>query len=188
MSLNFGQEFIPFGGFGLGGVVEGVANKLNQMFQTPSEKFFSRLYEAFENISSLDPSLPLDQQSRARIENLAESMNHMPYKNATTLVLGCLSTLQLKKEKSKNGDVSYFLNEKVLTTRIFPLLPSFRDSENITQFDVIRYARFALIKDFVMDDNMIESEEDTENERSERSERSGGSGRSSRSRSERSSY
>lgn len=160
MSLNFGKEFIPFGGFGLGGVVEGVANKLNQMFQTPSEKFFSRLYEAFENISSLDPSLPLDQQSRTRIENLAESMNHMPYKNATTLVLGCLSTLQPKKENGK-----YLLNEKVLATRIFPLLPSFRDSENITQFDVIRYARFALIKDFVMDDNMIESEEyDTDSE------------------------
>lgn len=140
-NIEFGQEFVPFA-FGLGGVVEGVANKLNQMFQTPSEKFFVKLHEAFETISSLDQSLPLSQINRYKMEQFAEEMNHMPYKNATTFVLGCLSTLH---------SVSGALNERVLAQRIFPLLPSFKDSENISQFDVLRYARFAMLRKFSLE-------------------------------------
>jgi hypothetical protein len=150
MDLEFGDEFRPFGGFGLGGYIEGmerggVANRINQMLMTPEQKFASSLNFAFENINDF---IPLDRNARDTMEKFAEKMPHMSYKNATTFVLGCIASVKNKKN---------LLNTNQLK-KVFSILYHFKDTENISTSDVIRYARFAMLNNF--DDEVLMSGND----------------------------
>jgi hypothetical protein len=155
--IEFGKEFTPFGGFGLGGYIEGmekggVANRLNQMLMNPEEKFFASLNIAFDKV---DDYRSIDRNTRDLMIEFASKMPHMAYKNATTFILGCLASY-----KHKNG-----LLNKTELRKIFSLLQYFKDSDNISVSDVIRYARFASINGFYFQ-TYSGSDEESEDEKS----------------------
>jgi len=128
--MEFGAQYTPYD-VGLGGFIEGQTRK---QIQTPSERFYTKLYESFELLNSIDPSL-VSQEKKNKIEKFSSMMKNMVYKNATTFILGCLCI--------KNGIIN---TDKL--NRIIPLLIHFKNTENISTSDVIRYARFAQFKKF----------------------------------------
>jgi hypothetical protein len=155
--MEFGKEFRPFG-IGLGGFMEGqgVVNRLNLMLMTPEEKFLISLNAALDKIGDYRP---LDRNTRDAIISFADKMPNMSYKNATAYVLGCLASANYKVDRDGNN----VLNKSVLKN-ISSLLPNFKDAENITTSDVIRYARFAIQNDFpsLFDESSKESQSSNE--------------------------
>ncbi len=84
--------------------------------------------------------------------DFATKMPHLSFKNATTFVLGCLASIKHKNNVLNKNEVK----------KIF-LFTSFKDTENISPSDVIRYAKFAMINNFYIEDLAI-NEEDRESE------------------------
>lgn len=155
MDIEFGNEYRTYG-VGLGGYIEGmerggVANRLNQMLMNPEEKFFSTLNLAFEKINDYRP---LDANTRDLMANFATKMPHLSFKNATTFVLGCLASIKHKNNVLNKNEVK----------KIFSLLHHFKDTENISPSDVIRYAKFAMINNFYIEDLDINEEDDGDEE------------------------
>lgn len=144
--LEFGNEYIPFRGFGLGGYIEGmengVANRLNQMLMNPEEKFFASLNLTFDKI---DDYKHIDQHTRYLITEFATKMPNMTFKNTTSYILGCLASYKHTNDTLDKEEVK----------KIFTLLPNFKDSDNVSPSDVIRYARFAMINDFKFGENDV---------------------------------
>jgi hypothetical protein len=125
-SLEFGNEYAPID-VGIGGFMEG---QTKRTIQTPSERFYTRLFEAFELLQSLDPSL-VSREMKNKIEQFAPTMKNMIYKNATAFMLGCVCVKESKINKEKLNHISS------------TILSHFKNTENITTADVLRYARFA---------------------------------------------
>jgi hypothetical protein len=159
--LEFGNEYTPFGGFGLGGYIEGVerggvANRLNAMLMNPEEKFFASLNMAFDKV---DDYRSIDIHTRNLMAEFANKMPHMTFKNATAYILGCLASYKHRDDILNKNEVK----------KVFGILQYFKDTENISTSDVIRYARFAMLNGFVVfgegsslsdDDNSDNEEED----------------------------
>lgn len=152
--LEFGVEYRPYM-FGLGGYIqgqnEGVVNRLNQMLMSATEKFFSMLSIAFEKINDFRP---IDRQTRDLITEFASTMPHMEFKNATAFILGCLAS---KNHKPKGPS----LNKQELK-KITSLLQYFKETDNISTTDIIRYARFAMLNNFKLDETTEEESSDEE--------------------------
>ncbi len=81
-------------------------------------------------------------------------MPHLSFKNATTFVLGCLASIKHKTQRFK---------QKMKLKKYFLFYNHFKDTENISPSDVIRYAKFAMINNFYIEDLAI-NEEDRESE------------------------
>ncbi len=96
---------------------------------------------------------PLDANTRDLMADFATKMPHLSFKNATTFVLGCLASIKHKNNVLNKNEVK----------KIFSLLHHFKDTENISPSDVIRYAKFAMINNFYIEDLAI-NEEDRESE------------------------
>jgi len=126
---NWDQEFVNFGG--MGGKIEGVNAK---NIQSPQERLETKLYEAFEDLQSLDPSLPLDNAMRSTIVQFTAQTPGAVFKNAPALVLGCLLA-------AKNMNKTYY-------SKLLPLLEFYRQSDNIMPIDLVRYARYATMHGF----------------------------------------
>lgn len=141
--LEFGNEYTPFGGFGLGGYIEGVerggvANRLNAMLMNPEEKFFAALNMAFDKV---DDYRSIDIHTRNLMAEFANKMPHMTFKNATAYILGCLASYRHRDDILNKNEVK----------KVFGILQYFKDTENISTSDVIRYARFAMLNGFVVE-------------------------------------
>jgi hypothetical protein len=129
--IEFGKEFRPFE-FGLGGQIH---NKRAFQFQSPEEKFSLALKVAVEQVSLF---ISIERSLEFKIFELSNLMDHRSFKNATAFVLGCIA--------SKNHDSQTLDKNEV--QKIFAIIHNFKESDNITEYDVIRYARFAMLNNF----------------------------------------
>ena len=131
MDTEFGKEFVQHD-IGLGGYLDiDIVNKVNMQLNSPEEMFYIALDKALR-------ILDIDPPEQRKIKDLSTKLPYFTFKNATTFVLGCMATLNSEDETLSRKDLQ----------SVFDLLPTFKESENIEEVDVVRYARFALKEGF----------------------------------------